>query len=364
MRTTNDEKRSLESLALETLDDTNALSVYADWLTDRGDPRGDFIRTQLALERPDLDPEQQQALAQIEETLREAHAEAWLGALAPAWLGEWEGVYPTKWIFRRGYLFSLELDSPEDRFVEGLLASEETRHIRRLFLDRCDDEVLPALACVAFPQVRVFHYGDGTGTIQEEGYAAALVANMPRIEELSVSGRRVQTAELFALTMPALRTLDVSCSHRYATAVLANNRSLGMLQSISFFPHANEYGDNGYLGSQHIEDIAHSPHLTALKRLSLQLCTAGDRGCEIIAASGLLGRLVDLDLSLGEITDEGARILASAPEIAHLERLDVSNNRLTQAGIDSLVRAGIAHLSVSGQRATDSRDYLYEGNIE
>src|SRR5215216_3334791 len=63
-------------------DDDLPRLVYADYLDERGDPRGEFIRLQV--ERPTLaadDPRRFELLAREQELVR-AHEEEWLGPLA------------------------------------------------------------------------------------------------------------------------------------------------------------------------------------------------------------------------------------------------------------------------------------------
>src|SRR5215207_1095926 len=63
-------------------DDDLPRLVYADYLDERGDPRGEFIRLQC--ERPTLaadDPRRYELLAREHELLR-AHEDEWLGPLA------------------------------------------------------------------------------------------------------------------------------------------------------------------------------------------------------------------------------------------------------------------------------------------
>lgn len=71
-------------------DDDEPRLIYADWLEEQGDPRGEFIR--LSCERANLDPwdERYDELDQRVEKLWQAHFEQWQAAL-PNWKGiEWE----------------------------------------------------------------------------------------------------------------------------------------------------------------------------------------------------------------------------------------------------------------------------------
>ncbi|MCA9069386.1 MAG: TIGR02996 domain-containing protein, partial [Planctomycetaceae bacterium] len=56
--------------------------VYADWLDDQGDPRGEFIRIQCELEEPHLPRGRARMLRLCEKELLDEHRDDWLGALA------------------------------------------------------------------------------------------------------------------------------------------------------------------------------------------------------------------------------------------------------------------------------------------
>src|SRR5262245_33619674 len=97
---------------LETIrqnpDDDGPRLVYADWLEERGDPLGEFIRVQCELARaqrnndlPELD-----ALQVREEQLLTAHGIAWLGAL-----GEFVKSRSLTPFFRRGFVEQMNVDS-------------------------------------------------------------------------------------------------------------------------------------------------------------------------------------------------------------------------------------------------------------
>src|SRR5947209_5479870 len=71
---------------IEGPDDDDLRLVYADWLDERGDPRGEFIRVQVELARPSGDdgPPGARRRGELEarerELLRE-HAGEWAGSL-------------------------------------------------------------------------------------------------------------------------------------------------------------------------------------------------------------------------------------------------------------------------------------------
>jgi uncharacterized protein (TIGR02996 family) len=64
---------------LEDPDDDGARAVYADELVERGDPRGEFIQVQLALERADPESDEHPKLLERSDRLLAEHGAAWFG---------------------------------------------------------------------------------------------------------------------------------------------------------------------------------------------------------------------------------------------------------------------------------------------
>src|SRR5262249_37439418 len=83
--------------------------AYADYLAERGDPRGEFMQVQLALEKESLPRAQRDALRKQEAGLLKKHVREWLGPIAPFLLDpkppryEWRPEAIT-YRFRRGWL--------------------------------------------------------------------------------------------------------------------------------------------------------------------------------------------------------------------------------------------------------------------
>lgn len=114
-------QKALEEAIVADPDDLAAHQAYADWLTEQGDPRGEFIRVQLALEELPPDSEQASALSRRAADLLAEHESTWVGELAPA---------------LRGFLTETE---PRFRFVRGWLD-----HLRQPFLTRANARLLAA----------------------------------------------------------------------------------------------------------------------------------------------------------------------------------------------------------------------------
>jgi uncharacterized protein (TIGR02996 family) len=75
-------------------DDTPRL-IYADWLEDQSDPRGEFIHVQCLLADLAVEDPRRPALQARERELLARHQDQWLGPLRPLLSG---------WTFRRGFL--------------------------------------------------------------------------------------------------------------------------------------------------------------------------------------------------------------------------------------------------------------------
>lgn len=79
----------------ENPDDDTPRLIYADWLEERGDPRGEFIRIQIAVAHERYCAARRLPLEARERELLEHHQDTWLGTLRPML---------TRWSFRRGFL--------------------------------------------------------------------------------------------------------------------------------------------------------------------------------------------------------------------------------------------------------------------
>src|SRR5215469_1293480 len=73
---------ALEAALVEDPDDLATHRAYADYLQEQGDPRGEFIQVQLALEDPTRSAAERKTLQQREAKLLKAHQAEWLGDFA------------------------------------------------------------------------------------------------------------------------------------------------------------------------------------------------------------------------------------------------------------------------------------------
>jgi uncharacterized protein (TIGR02996 family) len=390
--------KAMENALAADPDDLAAHAAYVDILTEQGDPRGEFIQVQLALEDPARPAKERQQLQKREQELLQAHERAWLGDLAPYLLDQ-KGVddysvrhqegFRHQWA--RGWLESLIVPPITVESARVMARAPQARLLRRLIIhgtayEEGDDlpeevefpQLFPLLKSPNLHNLRVFHLGEPVEDDIEPEFrcytegdvAVDLVKKMPRLEELYLLAHHVDTDSLFKLkTLTYLRVLQIYHMNHYPLEVLARNAALSNLTHLLLHPHAYDLDvDAPYITAQGMRALSRSPHLTHLTHLQLRLTDIGDPGCEEFVRSGILKRLKVLDLRHGCITDEGARILAASPDQRHLERLDLSRNQLTDEGIQVLKATGVTVRAEAQQTEQERRDepemYLYDGDIE
>ncbi|HZY89039.1 MAG TPA: WGR domain-containing protein [Gemmataceae bacterium] len=388
---------ALEQALVEDPDDLAAHSAYADYLAEQGDPRGEFVQVQLALEAPDTSPQKRKDLQAREQALLKEHGREWLGSLAEHLLGQ-KGSYRPQ--FARGWLDGLQIAGLSVRFARALAKAPQARLLRQLVIegtinpeegedapdgdvandipegvDEIEAPLCPLIKSANLRNVRVFQLGQQVEELDStfvgaHGVGVPLVKTMPRLEELYLLAHMSgdDLTALFGLkSLRHLRVLQVyHVEHGYPLAVLARNASLGRLTRLWLRPHGlgcNVPPSGAYIDLDGVRAVLRSPHLKALTHLRVQLCNMGDRGCEEIVRSGALKRLRVLELSYGEITDEGACVLAACPDLRNLELLDLSHNGLTEAGRAALAAVPI-QVRADDQFRAGEDGYLMYGDME
>jgi uncharacterized protein (TIGR02996 family) len=413
-------REALEAALVADPDDVAAHMAYADHLQELGDPRGEFIQVQLALEDEGRPAAERKKLQKREKELLKAHEREWLGELAPILLDypgteDWRlGLYGqerfAEFQFRRGWLDRLYLNYLSLPTGRALREARVCRMVRDLAITSAEDTDTPHQPGDGIPpehereypaglwplsqspflaNVRYFRLGVDDGD-DWEGYSChmhtaavvPLVRAMPRLEELRLFANRFRSADLFAL--PTLTHLRVLQWHHglgiHRLQVLAENAACRNLTHLLLHPHnyhawwenpddddgAGYRADEGFLPLSVVGPLLHSPNLPNLAHLRLRCSSMGDDGCREIVRSGILRRLKSLDLRHGCITDEGARALCDCPDLRHLEWLDLDRNALTAAGIKIVKATGIPVRVENQQTATEvnDREYLREGEFE
>ena len=260
-----DEASFLADIIASPDDDAPRL-VYADWLLEHGDPRGEFIQIQCKLQRPiygaqgkyadeyeDYEPPADHlALEKREkELLKEMTA-----SLAPL------RKYFYQWAWRRGFLSSLTVNAS---FFAG----------------------------------------------------AKVVLGAHPVEKLSITGlKKRDLPELPKLDLGTVRWLDLSEQRLGPKDVpLICGKNYERVESL--FLWDNPIDDDGAVA------LATKSHFTHLRELGLLECAIGDVGVGAIAASKILTKLEKLDLAENPFTDDGAMAIANSKTLENLQIVNV-----------------------------------------
>ena len=391
------DREALEAAIRAHPDDRAAHAALADDLLERGDPRGEFIQVQLALEDESLSAARRKELKAREKALLRKHEAEWVGTWPDrirARGGDSGQVDPSggrTYAFERGLLASVFVGELTVAGARALVGARELSFVRNLFVggiaydeeDEEDDEDMwaddadqkadepagpptgpdiPAgvterlgqYPLLRWPQLRYLRrFTWGFPADEEYGNWANhrcwmpgdrvydFVKQIPDVEELHLFAHIRDANKLAALPMPNLRVFELYHAWSYPLDKLAANKTLGRLTHLHCHPHGLEPDDKPYIRLAGLRAVCRSPHLTSLTHLRLRLADFGDRGAAELVSSGMLKRLKVLDLRHGCLTDEGARALAASPDLKHLEFLDVSFNALTRAGVAALKKTGV-----------------------
>jgi len=273
------DRAALELALAANPDDFATHAAYADLLIEQGDPRGDYVRLQLALEDRQQPLERLRAMEQEAFELSQRHEAAWLGPLAGH-------VNVVAWGNPRGT--SVEVRRPNVEFT-----------MRRGWLN----------------EVRVRNL---SGEVQD-ALVACPIARL--VSDLAVQGGSLVTRRVLE-ALPNLTRL--SCENPL------DERAAPATTGAWFHPVAERPLSNLLVGL-----------LPRLRHLTLRTPACGDDGVARLIGSGLLDGLRGLDLCNCAITDDGAQALAEHPAVAKLDYLHLDGNHISPVGIDALAAVGV-----------------------
>jgi len=387
--------------------DVAGWSAFADFLMEQGDPRGEFMQVQIALEDELRPKKERDALKKKEAALLKAHEKAWVGEWAQK-LGECSPdsgqIDPSDgraYRLERGVLTTINVGALSVARARAIVAATDTRFVRNLFVGKLTyvgheeeeaknltgpdipdgaEEYLGQYPLLRWPQLRhIRRFGWGYPADEEDSswanhrcfmpgtHVFDFVKQMPDVEELRLFAHIRDANKLVALAMPNLRVLELYHGWSFPLEKLAKNASLTNLTHLHCHPHGLEGGDEPYIQLAGLRAVCRSPHLKSLTHLRLRLTDFGDKGADEIVSSGTLKRLKVLDIHHGCLSDKGAKALAASPELKNLKFLDVSHNALTGAGIDALKATGVplAASYMHNETGPDEfSEYLAQGDPE
>ena len=312
--------------------------VYADWLQEQGDPRGEFIHVQLQLAQLPPWHEDRMRLEIRESQLLQAHRAEWEAHVHNIFEGS---CFKCKCTFRRGFIESVQIEidyieipdagqiSMESLF-SGLAKLKALEPLRRLsFSGTFDDWIQEFIDPETFPPLH-------------ETITALLAAPwMAEIRALDLSDN--------PLTSEILNALAHAPSCGNLTSLALNDIDL------SFAPTDDlqaENPDNGQRQAPAVNGMAilaaDDSVLKKLEHLSLRECYLGVPGMRALAESATMQNLKSLVLS----EDTGIAELGKAS--FRLQRLTLKDCPRQWADFEALTRLPVCKeletLSIEGHR--------------
>lgn len=327
--------------------------VYADWLQDRQDPRGELIHLQVA--QAHLRP-RSVAFTALQRRIDALWAVGWAG-----WTPKVAAVEPghfCEWGFTRGFATSVHtvpaafLDAMEDFFaaaplleeveldcgrlgplalgtmgwLEKMFAMPAFARVKTLRLQSINDAgavVLSGLAGAAGLQgLELARTNLGVATYQLLGARGSTLRGLSALELLMANARDAALEHLLEHPWPSLRALLVGNEAVGERGMKAITRgALPALRRLDL-----SWSQTG--GVRSMQALAECTALPCLEELDLSHCDVSDAMCAQLArASGF--RLRALRLAHCSLSDRGAQALLEAPVLAGVELLDLTGCRLS-----------------------------------
>jgi uncharacterized protein (TIGR02996 family) len=290
----------LGAILAEPDDDTPRL-VYADWLEERGDPRGEFIRLQVGLFEANGSAQMVQIVRAQE--LLIANEETWAATVRPL-VAECQ--------FERGFVTGITL--PLDAFLE---------HADTLF------------ARAPIQRVKISDVGTRIAQIAANPYLERLSGLDLSGNGLGDTGARILAADAH---LPRLDSLNLGMNFMDIEGVraLAKAGRLSRLRRLAL--EHNHVHDMGAYA------LASAANLSGLRELNLKHAEITTTGARYLAETTCLVELRSLDLSHNGLGDSGARALAKPKKLAHLREL-----RLRDCSIGATAARALADSPLAGR---------------
>ncbi|HLL23705.1 MAG TPA: hypothetical protein VK427_16315 [Kofleriaceae bacterium] len=333
-----------------------ASTVYADWLQQQGDVRGELASLWLAGQ--------------------EADARAWLANNATKLFGELDvqldnEVYDLVWehgFLRGASLKRASMESATDlaELTRTFLALPVARLVTSLRFGlagyESDNDWGPTLAAVAespiAAQLRSLRFDDYTSEDCEISWTAfgdfsPYWSQLPALEELVI--RSGEGGTLGDLSLPKLKRfarISGGLSSEELGAIAS--ATWPELESLEVWTGDENYGASGSVDS--LKPLLEGKAPKTLTHLGIVNCEFVHELIARLAASPLLRQLQTLDLSKGALTDADVEpLLQHADAFAHLASLDLTENLLEALGDAITSRLPNAHVGEQRENDRDSR---------
>jgi uncharacterized protein (TIGR02996 family) len=318
-------------------DDDGPRLIYADWLVEQGDPRGEFIQLDCRMASAERFTAERRETAVRRSALLEQHRAGWLEPLAAA------GIQRA--LYHRGFVERISLRHPADL----KLARELAPVARFANILESLSSTTTALIPLGFDGFTVI--ADQLRELQAEAHLRELEIHrfQPYAVEPLIALPCLRSLEKLVLRSPSTWVSEPAATRRLADA-LAELPALRELE-VSCFGLPSWPSQ---LRRLTIHQVIHDFSLTAvpdgIERLRVTMCDLRDAGVEELTRSRA-PKLRELTLLHTQITYAGAKKIAawSAPLVA----IDVGYNRIGSVGATAL-----AARPALRQLGADERSFL------
>lgn len=369
-------------------DDVTALGRYADWLTEQGDPQGEFIRVDLEQEQTAIDDPRKSEINERWTALYQEMGESIVEPLSKLKLAPDEPVF----YLRHGLLAELTLSKRgmlPQKFADIVKAAPFLTH---LILEIPKVPLAEIAKHPAFAQIRVLEafgqeleitaagvlalakspYAAGLRELDlsysefgDEGVAALATPKLANLRKLSLKAVDMTAVGLQSLLKPnhwqQLKVLELGSNHLGpdAAQLLVAATSLANLESLSLSDRRDMYSTVGSLASgafarqlrildlqghasyqvddANVQGLAQAP-FDRLEDFNLSLSGVSLAGLELLAKSRWFSQLRKLHLGSNELPAEAMNILAKV-RFPNLQELRLGFNPLGSSGVQKLLAA-------------------------
>jgi uncharacterized protein (TIGR02996 family) len=277
--------------------------VVADWLQERGDPRGEFIHAQIALNKLALNDQRRGYLTQRIHQLLAENQEQWVANLPGC-----------DWQFHRGFIVQCRVDMGE------LAGSPE-----ELFLK------IPTLVHVDVTDERA--------RISEHPAILERWLDLADVHQiLSLDFRYCSLGLPGAKVLSRAKNLsNIQCLNLYHTHLDAE--AMGALVRGEHWHSIRELGlsDNPF-GAEGVRIWARKFPCTNLQKVTLAYNNLDNAGISALC-EGKYPHLLRIELAANSITDGAACLLAEKLDTPAIRELDLAHNRLETEGIKALIQS-------------------------
>jgi uncharacterized protein (TIGR02996 family) len=356
----------LERVIADNPDDKGGYLVYADWLTQQGDPRGELIVVQSEgkVEREAELLGSHPFMRGIGRSQRD-WGEAGSGVADATWRwGFWsrlkifnvidwmDSEFPTKQVLDR--LFTNPAAIVLQELEVGVVRWEyNATDVEMVIAEAAKAPFAKTLTALRFGEVQGIDIDCAHHPI---GNLGGITNNaFPNLRELKVWGCEFEVGDL---DLPKLVTLKLeTCGLSEEAVGKVAEGNLPVLEHLDLWFGSEDYGNDNTVES--IEPILRSTRWPKLTHLGLMNCPFADGIAQRLGSSKLVPQLAELDLSMGTLSDEGARaLLAARDKLSHLKTIDISQTYVTE-GMVAELRAIGATIVADDMREDEDPDYRY-----